>query len=57
MLSLVTRLYAFLLRLYPRSFRDEFAEEMRTVFADYIAEATRRGNIALIRLLLTHLTR
>lgn len=46
----VTRVYALLLRLYPRAFRDEFGDEMQTVFADAVQEAMRTGPLALARL-------
>lgn len=42
--------YARLFRLYPRGFRDEFAEEMPIVFRDSINDATRDG---ILQLLLT----
>jgi len=35
----LTRAYALLLRLYPRLFRDEFAEEMQAVFVEAVAGA------------------
>jgi len=46
--SVVARVYALLLRLYPRRFRAEFAEEMQAVFAEAMAEATERGVAAFI---------
>lgn len=49
-IPLVTRVYALLLRLYPREFRDEFGDEMQTVFADAVQEAVRTGTFALARL-------
>jgi hypothetical protein len=36
--SLLTRLYAWLLRLYPASFRDAFGEEMTAVFSDALVD-------------------
>lgn len=54
-MNLVIRLYAFLLRLYPHTFRDEFADEMQNVFADTIADAAKRGTVALIRTCLQEL--
>ncbi len=44
---LITYVYAFLVRLYPRNFRADFEEEMRTVFADAVAEAAGRGGASL----------
>lgn len=46
---LLARIYALLLRLYPRDFRDEFEGEMKTVFADAVEEAARAGPLALVR--------
>ena len=40
------RLYAALLRLYPRTFRVEFDEEMAAVFAEAMNEAAGRGQLA-----------
>ncbi len=37
--QLIVHLYAALLRLYPASFRDEFADEMETVFIENICDA------------------
>jgi hypothetical protein len=45
-------LYAGLLRLYPRAFRDEFAEEMQAVFAEQADEAAARDSWSLVRLCL-----
>ncbi len=47
---LLTRLYALLLRLYPRRFRAEFAEEMLAVFAAAVMEAAAHGSatVALV---------
>jgi len=38
--------YGLLLRLYPRSFREEFAHEMRSVFGATLADAAARGPAA-----------
>jgi hypothetical protein len=40
---LVIHSYSKLLNLYPRRFRDEFAEEMQEVFRDSLDEAIKRG--------------
>lgn len=40
---LIRYAYAVLVRLYPRSFRREFEEEMRAVFAQMLAEAAGQG--------------
>lgn len=42
-------LYGFLLRLYPRSFRDEFEEQMLLDFSDMVDDASREGAYSLIR--------
>lgn len=47
-----TRLYKALLRLYPRSFQAEFAEEMISVFEEALGEAASRGWLAQLRRLL-----
>ncbi len=47
---LLTSFYAFLLRLYPRQFREEFRDEMMVVFAAALQEVKQRGfrSIAVI---------
>lgn len=45
--SLFVRLYALLLSLLPRRFRDEFGAEMQQVFAQVLAEAEVIGERAL----------
>ena len=44
----LTTLYARLLRLYPRRFRDEFAGEMETVFRELLNEAFEKGILSLL---------
>jgi hypothetical protein len=51
----IARIYALLVRLYPRSFRAEFEEEMRTVFGDAATEAASRGRTSLLGLCLREL--
>lgn len=51
----LTRLYDALLRLYPRSFHSEFAEEMREVFAQAAGEACGKSALALGQLCLHEL--
>ena len=46
-----TRIYAGLLRLYPRDFRSAFGDEMQSVFGAAAAEAAARGKVALFVLL------
>jgi hypothetical protein len=41
-------LYAFLLRLYPQQFRQDFAAEMQTVFADALRFARQEGRWAVL---------
>ncbi len=48
--SLLAWVYARLLHMYPREFRDEFAEEMKTAFADAIQDAEQAGPLTLLRL-------
>ncbi len=50
-MNLIGRVYTALLQLYPQQFREEFAEEMRAVFADAMREAARAGRISLALLL------
>ena len=47
-ISALLRTYSKLLRLYPRSFQDEFTEEMRVVFRDSLNEASREGTLSFI---------
>jgi len=54
-LSIVTGFYAFLLRLYPRSYQDEFAEEMLLDFSDLLADASKKGKLSLVRFCLHEL--
>lgn len=49
---LIIRLHAALLRLYPQSFRAEFAAEMQSVFAEAVAEAVGRDATSLIKVCL-----
>lgn len=51
-ISFVLRLYYDLLRLYPRGFRDEFADEMCVVFSEALTEAADRGVDAVFALVL-----
>ena len=48
--TLAERIYAVFLRLYPGGFREEFADEMRTVFAETAAEAQQRGFWKLVEM-------
>lgn len=43
----ILSMYALLLRLYPRSFREAYGEEMQAVYADSLHEARRGGALAL----------
>lgn len=54
-IEFIIHLYALMLRLYPRRFRAEFADEMREVFASAVSEAARRGVISLARACLREL--
>ena len=45
------RLFAWLLLLFPRAFREVYGDDMRDVFADQLRNArTRAGTIAVVRL-------
>lgn len=44
------KVYATMLRLYPRDWRREFGVEMAAVFADALHAARRRGALAVFRL-------
>ncbi len=54
-LSSARWLYAALLRLYPRDFRDEFAQDMRLDFQEALADASSRGGFATLDLCLREL--
>ena len=43
LLHCISNFYSQILHLYPRSFRDEFAEEMKIVFGDSVHEAGKEG--------------
>lgn len=45
--SILTKIYSQLLRLYPSSFRDEFVEEMLTDFSDMAKDASQKGIFSL----------
>jgi hypothetical protein len=51
-LNLLIRFYSALLRLYPRRFRAEFEDEMRTVFSTLIEQAVKQGILALAGVIL-----
>jgi hypothetical protein len=51
-IKLVIHCYRNLLKLYPREFRETFADEMQSVFEEMITSATSQGPMALIRLVL-----
>lgn len=48
--SLLIHLYAWLLRLYPSTFREEFGEEMAGVFREQVEEAAARGGFQLLQI-------
>lgn len=52
---LFTRLYARLILLYPRSFRDEFEEEMQSAFHEAMEEAQVEGALSLAMVCLREL--
>lgn len=47
-LQFIVNTYSRILHLYPRSFRDEFAVEMQTVFRDAVVDAAEDGMLSLI---------
>jgi hypothetical protein len=51
----IVDLYRLCLHLYPSHFREEFAEEMVTVFQEQLEATTVNGRLALITLLLHEL--
>lgn len=54
-MNLMVRVYSELLHLYPRAFRDEFAEEMQAVFTDAWRETAQLGKVALLSLCIREL--
>jgi hypothetical protein len=48
LLSVIINSYAILLGLYPRSYREEFAEEMLLDFSDMAADAGKKGPRSLM---------
>ncbi len=46
--SLLIKCYAYLLRFYPRPYREEFAEEMLLDFSALAAEANKKGRLDLV---------
>lgn len=49
------RLYAMLLYLFPRAYREEYGEELRTVFDLSLDDARGRGNFELLAVILREL--
>jgi hypothetical protein len=45
-IPLLLRIYSRLLLLYPRSFQNEFAEEMQVVFSESVEEAIHEGTLS-----------
>ncbi len=52
----VIRLHYSLLRLYPKSFWKDFAEELGGVFADMLLDASREGFLAQVKVILREFT-
>ncbi len=46
--SISVRIFSALLKLYPKPFRNEFEEEMQTVFAAWVKDHTKDGLIPLM---------
>jgi hypothetical protein len=51
-LEMLEKLFAFALRAYPRAYRDEFAEEMCSVFFAITSDAAKKGFFPLLLVLL-----
>ncbi|MFZ5911015.1 MAG: hypothetical protein ACOYYU_13460 [Chloroflexota bacterium] len=49
------RFYALLLNLYPRSYREEYGEELQAVFALSLADAAKLGKMEIAKVLLREL--
>ena len=49
--DLVIRLYSFLLRLYPSSFRSDFEEQMLLDFSDLVVDASQKGILNLFAMI------
>lgn len=54
-LGLLCKLYAALLRLYPKAFREEFGEELQSVFELSLSEAAAQGGFEIESLFLHEL--
>lgn len=54
-MNLIVRVYSKLLHLYPRSYRNEFAEEMQAVFTDALRETAQLGKVAVLSLCIREL--
>ncbi|MEK7787440.1 MAG: hypothetical protein AAB658_18720, partial [Chloroflexota bacterium] len=54
-MRVIILLYAWVLKLYPPSFRAEFADEIQAVFAKVASEAARRDVMSLARACLREL--
>ncbi|TEU16689.1 MAG: hypothetical protein E3J25_02695 [Anaerolineales bacterium] len=52
---ILTCLYILLVRLYPRSFRAEFEDEMQAVFEEMVEQETKKGIFALASVCLREL--
>ena len=51
-LNLIIPFYSALLRLYPKRFRAEFKDDMRTVFSTSLEQAAKQGILALASVIL-----
>jgi hypothetical protein len=54
-LKTMTGIYKFLLHLYPRTYREEFAEEMLLDFTDMAMDASKKGTCDFVLFLLREL--
>ena len=46
--SLITIWFSYLIRLYPSTYREEFAEQMLLDFSDLLMDARRRGRLSFL---------
>jgi hypothetical protein len=52
---IVTSVYKWLLRIYPRQYADQFGQEMTSVFEQAAAEQLKKGRFAFARFVIYEL--
>ena len=50
---IITRVYRFLLRMYPSQYADQFGAEMTSVFEQAAQEQLTKGHLAFVRFILS----